>query len=93
MLGTGKTAPVIADEGHIAQNGPRATDTGSEVLAQAVPMKVDSKNAYGGKLVRQAQRSWLKEDAEANIPLKSASFVTVHPAISELKRSALENIC
>jgi hypothetical protein len=60
MLGLPLT---MSGEGQTAQYGPTVTDVGSDVLAQAVPSKFEVEYEIGGSMVRQAQRSWLKEDA------------------------------
>jgi hypothetical protein len=63
VLSSEKEAPAIAGEGQIAQYGPTVTGIGSAQLAQAVLTKACATFAFVGNLVRQVQRSWLKEVA------------------------------
>ena len=58
----------------MAQYGPKVTDSGSNVVAHAVPVNVDSKDAVVGNLEAQEQRSWLKRYAFLNIEFKFSRF-------------------
>ena len=77
----------------MAQYGPRAGGVGSNSLKQAVEIKVEEKDASdNGSLVRQTQRSWLKDTAPLNISLRFPILPTCHPDTSELKLVASLNI-